>query len=238
MRGKNIAVLCSVILAGCARAGNSTPLPLQAAALLSLQTDYHTLYSFKGHPSGATPTGLTAFQGALYGTAAEGGAHTFGSIFVRNSAGVRMLYSFKGGKDGAEPEGALVALDGNLYGTTGYGGARGDGTVFAISNAGVERVLYSFKGGTDGATPILGTLLVAGGTLYGTTSAGATRNATSKAASDAESCFRSRRPARKKFSIVLRGSLRREPRRIADRQQWCVLWHDRARRRRRKRQCL
>jgi len=173
MRRTNIAALCSVMLAGCAHAGSSTPLPAELSPnVVSPQADDHVLYSFKGHPSGATPTGLTAFQGAFYGTAADGGTHTFGSVFVRNSSGVRMLYDFKGGKDGAEPEGALVALDGNLYGTTGYGGASGDGTVFEVSTAGVERVIYSFKGGTDGATPILGTLVVANGTLDGTTSAG------------------------------------------------------------------
>jgi uncharacterized repeat protein (TIGR03803 family) len=170
---KNIAVFCIVVLAGCARAGNSMPLPPQGAAdAVSSQTDDRVLYSFKGYPSGSGPTGLTAFQGALYGTAAEGGAHTFGSVFVRNSTGARMLYNFEGGHDGAEPEGALVALNGTLYGTTGYGGARGDGTVFTIDTAGVERVIYSFKGGMDGATPILGTLLVDNGRLYGTTSAG------------------------------------------------------------------
>ena len=170
---KNIAAFCIVVLVGCARAGNSMPLPPQGAAnAVSFQTDDRVLYSFQGYPSGSGPTGLTAFQGALYGTAAEGGTHTFGSVFVRNSSGVQMLYNFEGGQDGAEPEGALVALNGELYGTTGYGGASGNGTVFAIDTAGVEQVIYSFKGGMDGATPVLGTLLVDNGTLYGTTSAG------------------------------------------------------------------
>jgi uncharacterized repeat protein (TIGR03803 family) len=176
MRRKHIAAFCGAMLASCAHTPNSTPLPPQAATLLSPQTNYHSLYSFKGYPSGAMPTGLTAFDGAFYGTAAEGGAHTFGSVFVRNSSGVRTLYNFEGSDDGAEPEGALVALNGKLYGTTSYGGAKGDGTVFRISTTGVERVIYSFEGGTDGATPVLGTLLVAGGVLYGTTSAGGDSN--------------------------------------------------------------
>jgi hypothetical protein len=76
----------------------------------------------------SAPTGLTAFLGAFYGTAAEGGAHTFGSVFVRNSSGVRTHYSFKAGDDAAEPEGASVALDGSLYGTSGYDDAMGDET--------------------------------------------------------------------------------------------------------------
>jgi uncharacterized repeat protein (TIGR03803 family) len=176
MRRKQIAVLYGVMLASCAHAASLTPLPPQGAALPSPQTNDHVLYSFTGYPSGATPTGLTAYEGALYGTAVAGGTYTFGGVFVRSSSGVRMLYNFKGGEDGAQPEGALVSLNGNLYGTTGYGGANGDGTVFSISTAGAERVIYSFKGGTDGATPILGTLLVANGILYGTTSAGGDSN--------------------------------------------------------------
>ncbi|HLY04029.1 MAG TPA: choice-of-anchor tandem repeat GloVer-containing protein [Candidatus Cybelea sp.] len=161
------------MLAGCAHGFNAAPLPLQGVPnAVSPQTGDRVLYSFTGYPSGQTPTGLTALRSAFYGTVAEGGTYTFGGVFVRNSKGVRMLYNFKGGEDGAEPEGALVALNDKLYGTTGYGGASGDGTVFEISPSGAERIIYSFKGGTDGATPILGTLVVANGTLYGTTSAG------------------------------------------------------------------
>ncbi len=134
---------------------------------------YNLLYSFTGYPSGGAPTGLTALDDALYGTTTTGGTKTFGTVFVRSSAGkVRLLYSFKGGNDGAEPAGNLVVVNGVLYGTTEYGGTRGDGTVFKVSRLGHESVIYSFKGGNDGANPMLGGLAVVAGALYGTTHAG------------------------------------------------------------------
>lgn len=87
----------------------------------------------------------------------------------------QVLYNFKGGSDGAEPDASLV-FDGagNLYGTTYYGGANGSGTVFELtpSKAGwTETVLHSFTG-SDGALPSAGLILDGGGNLYGTTQAG------------------------------------------------------------------
>jgi len=87
-----------------------------------------------------------------------------------------VVYSFKGGSDGAYPLAGLINVNGTLYGTTSQGGVactdgnlRSCGTVFSITQAGVERVLYAFKGGTtDGARPV-GGLVSLGGTLYGTT---------------------------------------------------------------------
>lgn len=57
-----------------------------------------------------------------------------------------VLYHFKGGSDGSEPDPKMV-LDsaGNLYGTTYQGGAKGYGTVFRLAPGGTETVLYSFK---------------------------------------------------------------------------------------------
>ena len=58
-----------------------------------------------------------------------------------------MLYSFKGGSDGANPFAALIAdAAGNLYGTTFFGGASGKGTAFKLTPSGTETVLYSFTG--------------------------------------------------------------------------------------------
>lgn len=80
-----------------------------------------------------------------------------------------VLYSFKGGSDGENPEAGLVNLGGTLYGTTSAGGASGCGTVFSITPAGVEKVLHSFNCGSEGSNPA-GGLINVGGTLYGTTS--------------------------------------------------------------------
>ena len=45
-----------------------------------------------------------------------------------------LLYSFKGGTDGATPRAGLVRDSaGNLYGTTSIGGAFGKGTIFKLS---------------------------------------------------------------------------------------------------------
>jgi uncharacterized repeat protein (TIGR03803 family) len=83
----------------------------------------------------------------------------------------RVLYSFKGGNDGANPYGGLLAgTSGVFYGTTSAGGTSGDGTVFELTPSG-KVTLYSFKGGNDGATPLSG-LVAAGGVLYGTTESG------------------------------------------------------------------
>jgi uncharacterized repeat protein (TIGR03803 family) len=89
----------------------------------------------------------------------------------------KVLYSFKGGKDGGGVH-AGVALDakGNLYGTTSGGGAHGEGTAFELmSNSGgtwSEIVLYSFCAQfrcSDGASPQGTPVLDASGNLYGTT---------------------------------------------------------------------
>src|SRR5215469_16961131 len=67
-----------------------------------------------------------------------------------------VLYSFKGGADGANPGGGKPVFDkaGNLYGTTLYGGAYNLGTVWKLTPAGTETVLWSFGNGSDGANPV------------------------------------------------------------------------------------
>ncbi len=85
-----------------------------------------------------------------------------------------MLYSFKGGMDGAQPYGGLLAMDGKLYGTTTSGGASSNGTVFEMRESGKERVFHSFKGeSADGSGPQAG-LADLNGKLYGTTQNGGT----------------------------------------------------------------
>jgi uncharacterized repeat protein (TIGR03803 family) len=83
-----------------------------------------------------------------------------------------LLYSFKGGTDGAVPNGLLRDASGNLYGTTFSGGTSGKGTVFKLDATGVETVLYSFTGGADGSGPIAGLIRDAAGNFYGTTYSG------------------------------------------------------------------
>ncbi len=133
------------------------------------------LHSFKGGSDGAAPGygSLIDVGGALYGTTQNGGGSmSDGTVFKITTDGVeKTLYRFKGGKDGANPIAALVAVGAKLYGTTQNGGSSGDGTVFSITTSGVEKVLYSFKGGSDGANPTA-RLTNVSGTLYGTTKNG------------------------------------------------------------------
>jgi len=97
-----------------------------------------------------------------------------------SSDGYKLIYSFAAsGKadDGQAPQAKLAEFGGDFYGTTAYGGttnnhcAIGCGIVFRLSSAGKESVVYRFKGGSDGAAPLAG-LIVANGSLIGTTSAG------------------------------------------------------------------
>jgi uncharacterized repeat protein (TIGR03803 family) len=91
-----------------------------------------------------------------------------------------ILYSFHGGRDGANPQsGVVFDKAGNLYGTTDEGGgSANDGTVFELSPSGdgtwKESVLHSFTGKSDGAQPFAGLVIDHLGNLYGATGAGGT----------------------------------------------------------------
>jgi uncharacterized repeat protein (TIGR03803 family) len=145
------------------------------------------VYSFKWGSDGAAPiVGLTVLHDALYGVTWVGGVKTVcanflsqgcGTVFeVSTSGNERVLYRFKGGKDGALPEGRLLAHGDELFGTTNKGGKRGCGgagcgTIFKVDNTGAGQALYRFDGGSDGANPSAGMISVAGA-LYGTTTQG------------------------------------------------------------------
>lgn len=148
-------------------------LVLVLAALAQAQI-FTTLYNFTGGSDGGYPYAdlLRDKAGDLYSTTYDGGAFGYGTIFKVSTAGKEtVLYSFKGGSDGANPVAGLVADSlGNLYGTTEFGGPSGVGTVFRLSKTGKEKVLYSFTGGSDGCYPTGGLLPDAAGNLYGTAS--------------------------------------------------------------------
>jgi uncharacterized repeat protein (TIGR03803 family) len=136
------------------------------------------LYSFKGGSDGMSPLygALTRLNGVLYGTTSRGGPSDDGTVFRITTGGAeKVLYAFKGGKDGNFPMAGLTSVGGALYGTTSEGGPNNDGTVFKMSTAGAERILHAFRGGKDGANPAAG-LVDVGGTLYGTTRFGGASN--------------------------------------------------------------
>jgi len=142
-----------------------------------------TLYSFcsqSGCPDGKLPEAalVQASNGNLYGTTAEGGANSLGTIFkITPSGTLTTLHSFAGSPtDGATPDAALVqATNGNLYGTTSGGGTHGQGTVFKITPTGTLTILYSFcseSNCADGELPEASLIQATDGNLYGTTYGG------------------------------------------------------------------
>lgn len=155
-----------------------------AGVVFELSSTGHeiVLHHFAGGTDGANPQSrLVADKaGNLYGTTYSGGLSNSGTVFEISHKGQEsVLYSFKGGADGASPiAGLAIDKAGNLYGTTTAGGSSGNGTVFKLSvplvtgGAWTEDTLYSFGTGTDGTVPVGGVTLDAYGDLYGTTSGG------------------------------------------------------------------
>jgi uncharacterized repeat protein (TIGR03803 family) len=136
-------------------------------------------YSFDGAASGAYPNGglVRDVEGNLYGTAYQGGAYNYGTIFKITALGqFTVLYSFPGGVAGANPY-ANLNLDqqGNIFGITYTGGAYNFGTIFKLDASGNETVLHSFGEEGYGIHPS-GLIIDASGNLYGTTYQGGKYN--------------------------------------------------------------
>jgi hypothetical protein len=164
------------------------------------------IYSFLGGSDGDAPFGELTWdeQGNLYGATQYGGGfgtcNTYigycGTIFKltppRMAGGTwteEVLYRFKGGNDGANPNGGLIFdKRGAIYGTTQVGGGSsplcdsvgfiGCGTVFELKPPAkrggiwIESLLHRFRGRpTDGSGPN-GNLVLQSGNLYGTTIGG------------------------------------------------------------------
>ncbi len=147
------------------------------------------IYFFTGL-DGANPAARVVFgpDGALYGTAVQGGANGRGVVFqLRPPANFchailclwteTILHSFALNNDGSYPGQGDLVFDsaGNIYGTTGDGGDFFGGTVYKIAHSGgtwIESVIHNFGAGTDGSRPIAGLVIDSQGNLYGTTEAG------------------------------------------------------------------
>jgi uncharacterized repeat protein (TIGR03803 family) len=156
------------------------------------------LYNFQGGNDGYFPFGDLVFDkhGSLYGATWYGGGQgsncdtyyggNCGTVFKlsppKKKGGKwteRILHSFGGGMDGANPNGYLI-LDGNgaVYGLTFSGGHQSChcyGTAFKLKpptkgGAWSEQLLHSFDRTTsDGGNPMAGPTLDTKGRLYGTT---------------------------------------------------------------------
>ncbi len=145
-----------------------------SAAVVSAHAQTLTvLHTFTSRPDGLTPIGgvIMDQSGNLYGTTAQGGTGTRGTVFkIDTSGNETVLHSFVARPDGLDPEADLVIDSfGNLYGTTQIGGSQGKGTIFKIDTSGNETVLHSFLCCPPlGKNPVAGLIFDGSGNLYGT----------------------------------------------------------------------
>jgi uncharacterized repeat protein (TIGR03803 family) len=163
------------------------------------------LYSFPTAKQGYLPRGNLVFDSAgnLYGATQFGGGYgtTCNSLYLYCGAVFelspptteggkwkeKVLHGFRGGTDGANPNGGFIFdSKGAIYGTTQFGGfeggdcgAGGCGTVFKLapptskSSAWSEELLDRFDPGNSGAgEPEAGVTFGKNGDLYGTTFGG------------------------------------------------------------------
>jgi uncharacterized repeat protein (TIGR03803 family) len=136
---------------------------------------YAVLYNFTGPDYDPKVSALAeGSDGALYGTARNGGAAGGDMIFrLQEDGGFTVLHSFTNESDGARPEAALAqGSDGALYGTTSSGGTNRGGTVFKLNldGSGYE-ILHRFEVPNRPTPTGPGAPLLEGsdGTFYGTT---------------------------------------------------------------------
>ena len=158
------------ISGGCGGGGCGTVFKLNQFGKLTV------LHRFRNGSDGASPYGDLILDGmqALYGTTANGGTHSNGTVFKLEPSGkLTPLHSFSGGLDGGSPNASLL-LDaaGNLYGTTAGGGRYGWGTVFKLDKTNKLTVLYSFSGMADGGRSYSALVRDSKGNLYGTAALG------------------------------------------------------------------
>jgi uncharacterized repeat protein (TIGR03803 family) len=177
------------MLAGCGGGSSSvaptTPSNSAGGAPPPRSHNGHIIYTFQGGADGAQPeAGLLYENGQFYGTTRSAGApYGVGTVFKISPSGTKtILYDFRGGVDGANPNANLIAGPGDvLYGDTSGGGggsacpSGGCGAVYELVPNGsgyTENVIYSFQAGSDGVEPVGGLLTDQSGALYGTTLVG------------------------------------------------------------------
>jgi len=136
-------------------------------------TPFEVLRHLDAAVTGAYPNArlLLGSDGALYGTATEGGAYQNGAVFTLNAdgTGFTVLKSLNSFVDGATPASALMeASNGKLYGTTLHGGSYDWGVVFELDPDGTDyRVVKRFNYTTHGGALFAGLLQGSDGALYG-----------------------------------------------------------------------
>ena len=151
-------------------------------ALFSLNVDgsqYQILHSFgfRGGDGAKPQTGLTLFDGALWGTTSAGGRGQGGTVYsiLPDGGAYTVIFNFiPGSLIGSQPEIAVTFLGGQCFGVTSAGGADGDGSIFSLLPDGSQAAaLHSFDRSSpaNGYFPN-GPLASGNGVLYGVTDGG------------------------------------------------------------------
>jgi uncharacterized repeat protein (TIGR03803 family) len=152
----------------------------------SLGQTLTVLHGFSNLTNGTNQDGsnpmvsLASVGSVLCGTTVNGGRYGAGAMFYLNpdGTGFNAFRSFTNSPDAGNPQADLLAAGNLFYGTSFGGGSSGVGTVFAgQTNVNTLR-LYSFAAlnsdtatNAPGASPG-GPVILSGGTLYGTATAG------------------------------------------------------------------
>ncbi len=143
-------------------------------------TGFALLHSFVGGADdGKYPIGtLTLYGTTLFGMTQLGGDNDQGTIFKMETDGTdfALLHDLSY-SDGQQPNGSLILSGSTLYGVAPYGGSNSKGTVFKLQTDGSGYTkLHEFAGGGADGENSWGSLVLAGGYLYGLTSAGGDLN--------------------------------------------------------------
>jgi uncharacterized repeat protein (TIGR03803 family) len=144
-------------------------------ALFSLTTRgrYTLLHSFNGTTDGSIPNARLVLTngGDLYGTAPEGGAYNYGTLWKFSAAGgMTTPHAFGATGDGASPlQGPALGLHEALLGTTSMGDDNTNGIIFREARGNIYKQMYNFQSGQDGHCPFSGVAVGTDGAVYGTT---------------------------------------------------------------------
>jgi uncharacterized repeat protein (TIGR03803 family) len=161
---------------GTSEGGGST----NAGAIFSLQAnglDAQLLFSFGvGSNTARSPNGLlAAADGFLYGSTAQGGNLTGGTIFriSPNGSNYSVLRHLGATGEPRIPRSGLISDSaGWLYGTSFGGGTGGRGTVYRLHKDTAELVVLRSLSVADGYQPQCDLVLAGDNNLYGTTGLG------------------------------------------------------------------